>query len=136
MKLFILDTNAFLRYILNDIAKQADEVEAVFTLVKRLQAQVTIPLEVFLEAAYVLTRVYGYTRVMIQKSCREFFSIPGLDIPDRFMLEKAYTLWVEHRGVSLSDTVLLQMAKTSGKELLTFDRKLKLLAEKMKKDGD
>lgn len=136
MKSFILDTNAFLRYILNDIPKQADEVEAVFILVKRSQANVTIPLEVFLEAAYVLTRVYGYTRVMIQKSCGEFFSISDLDIPDQLLLEKAYTLWVEYRGVSLSDAVLLQMAKTSGKELFTFDEKLKRLAEKVKKGGD
>lgn len=136
MKLIVLDTNVFLRYILNDIPKQADEVEAVFTLVKRVQAKVTIPLVVFLEAAYVLTSVYGYTRVMIQKSCGAFFSIPGLDIPDRFILEEAYTLWVENRSVSLSDAVLLQMAKTSGKELFTFDRKLKRLAEKMEKGGD
>lgn len=136
MKKFVLDTNAFLRYLLNDNLQQADEVERVFTLVKHSSAELTIPLVVFLEAAYVLTGVYGFTRTMIKERCEEFFAIPFLDIPDRYLLREAYSLWVEHRGVSLSDVVLLGMAKTSGKELFTFDKKLKRLAENIKKGVD
>ena len=128
MKEYLLDTNAFLRYVLNDIPKQADEVTEVFTHAKKGEVGVTVPIVVFLEATYVLQKVYGYARSVVKEQCGLFFAIPSLRIPDRYIIRDAYATWMEHPGVSFADAVLLHTARLGGKELLTFDRKLKRLA--------
>lgn len=130
MKGLLLDTNAFLRYALNDIPSQADKVTEVFVQLKKGEVEVTIPIVVFLEATYVLVKVYGYGRAVVKQQCEAFFAIPSLTIPDRYVIREAYATWVQHLGVSFSDAVLLHIAKLSGKELLTFDKKLQRLAQK------
>lgn len=61
MKRYLLDTNALLRYLLNDNPGQADEIANILTLVKNGEAEATIPLVIFLETAYVLTTVRVYS---------------------------------------------------------------------------
>lgn len=134
MKRYILDTNAFLRYILNDIPSQADEVTRIFVQTQNGDAEVTIPLIVFVEASYVLITGYKYSREIVQDLCEKFLSIPSLDIPDRHILRSAYVVFVRTPSVSITDIVLLFMAVSEGKTLVTFDKKLQKLAERIGKE--
>ena len=134
MRQFLLDTNAFLRYILNDVLSQADEITQVFIQSKKGEARVTVPIVVFLEATYVLTKVYGYERSLVKQQCEMFFAIPSLDIPDRYVLLDAYATWTENLSVSFADCVLLHMARIGGKELLTFDKGLQRLSTRFALD--
>ncbi|MDP1722187.1 MAG: PIN domain-containing protein [Candidatus Gottesmanbacteria bacterium] len=136
MKRFLLDTNGLLRYSLKDIPVQSEQIAQVFRLVKNGKVELTIPLIVFFEATYTLTKFYGYTRVAVKEKYETLLLAPYIDIPDRYILREAYATWAQHPGVSFADAVLLHTAKLGGKELLTFDRKLKRLAEKTEKDGD
>jgi len=77
---------------------------------------------------YSLTKFYGYTRVVVKEKYETLLLAPYIDIPDRYVLQEAYATWVKNPSVSFADCVLLHTALLGGKELLTFDRKLKRLA--------
>lgn len=130
MTKYLLDTNGLLRYFLKDVPTQSEEIAQVFRQVKRGEIELTIPLIVFFEATYMLTKFYGYTRGAVKEKYEKFLAAPYIDIPDRYVLREAYPTWVENPSVSFADAVLLHMAKLGGKTLLTFDRKLKRLAHR------
>lgn len=130
MTKYLLDTNGLLRYFLKDIPVQSENIASVFRRTKSGEAELTIPLIVFFEVTYMLTKFYHLQRSVVKEQCEKLLGIPYIDIPDRLTLREAYGTWVEHLSVSFADAVLLHTAKTSGKELLTFDRKLKRLAHR------
>lgn len=133
MKRYLLDTNAVLRYIINDVPDQSRVMIDVFRQVKAGACAVSIPLVVFFEATYALTGFYGYSRSVVKEYCEKFLAIPYLEIPEREILRLGYRTWVDRVGISFADAVLLHMAHTRGEELLTFDKKLATLTRKISK---
>lgn len=131
MMTYLLDTSALLRYILKDTHSQSEAIAEVFRQAKNGQSELSLPLVVFFEATYVLTSVYKFGRQAVKTQCEKFLIIPYLDIPDREILRLGYETWVKHAPISFADAVLFHMAKAEKKELFTFDKKLKNLADKM-----
>lgn len=128
MMRYLLATNGLLRYFLKDVPKQSEEIAQVFRQAKKEEAELTIPLIVFFEATYMLTKFYGFSRSVVKEQCEKLLMNPSMDIPERHVLRDAYPTWMENPSVSFADAVLLHMAKSGDKTLLTFDRKLKRLA--------
>ena len=132
MKSYLLDTSAFLRYLLHDIPAQSDTIAQIFRRAKQGECRVTLPLVVFFEATYTLATYYKLKRDEIKDRCEAFLTTPYLDIPDRQALLLGYQTWVENRSLSFADAVLMQTAKLGDQELLTFDKKLAKLAKTSK----
>lgn len=130
MKHYIGDANIVLRYILNDIPEQADEVEKYFLKAARGEIIVTIPVIVFVELVYVLYKQYLLGRTDIQTRLTMVAQMPHLDVDNRHIILEALSTWAK-TTVSFIDCLLLSAANDTGKELLTFDRKLKRLARAM-----
>lgn len=128
MTKYLLDTNALLRYLLKDIPSQSEEVAGLFRQAKSREIALTIPLIVFFEATYMLTKFYMVDRDAVQEKCERLIVAPYIDVPDRSVLREAYMIWTREQAISLADAMLYCMAVSGGKTLFTFDQKLRRLA--------
>jgi len=66
-KIIILDANAILRYIIDDIREQADAVEEILQ-----NEEVLILPEVMAEVIYVMTKYYNYPRDKVSEYIESF----------------------------------------------------------------
>ena len=111
----LLDANAILRYLLNDIPDQASEVEQAIN-----HSSFTIG-EVIAEVVYVLQGVYKLERSETTNALVVF--LDEIDIADKPVVKEALH---EYAATSLDyvDCVLYSRAKLLGETILSFDKKL------------
>ncbi len=129
MRNYILDTNALLRYLTNDIPLQAQEVTELFAKVKRQEITVSIPAAVFLEAVFTLSKFYGEQKNEIGEQLFNIASNPILSIEKREIVIKALLLW-KTEEVSFVDCLVLAQVWFEEKTLFTFDKRLERLAKR------
>lgn len=118
----LLDANAVLRYLLEDNEAQAEETARAV----REDAEVTV--EVLAECVYVLQGVYDVPRSMVAESL-------GTLLDDVACRRKAVSLEALglYSGSRLDfvDCVLAAEHDVEGREVLTFDKKLKALMKQL-----
>ncbi len=118
----LLDANTVLRYLLEDNDEQADEV------CQAVASGTEVTLEVLAECVYVLSGVYGVPRSRVAESL-------GLLLDDvacqrRGIALAALGLWSGSR-FDFVDCVLAAEHAELGRDVLTFDKKLLRLLEKV-----
>ena len=131
---YVLDTNALLRYLLNDITDQAQDVAQLFEKVKRKEITVSIPAAVFLEAVFTLSKFYDLQKDAIGEQLFAVASNPILTIEKREIIKKALLIW-KTEGVSFVDCLVLAEASFHGKTLFTFDQRLRRLSKRFAIDS-
>lgn len=111
----MLDTNALLRYVLNDIPEQAEiSAEAV-----RNGCMTTA--EVLAEVAYVLSGVYKMSREDVSWTIHCIL----IDVKVENVKALRYAIGVYNlTNLDFVDCLLVAYHKLSGIEVLSFDRKL------------
>lgn len=121
----LLDANAVLRYLLNDVPEQAEEVrEAV------LGSAWTTP-DIISECVYVLSgRVYGFPREEVSLALLD--ALDSIDCEHIKVVRRALALFGSH-GLDFSDCLLAARAELEGAEVLTFDKKLARLIGELKR---
>lgn len=129
MNEYLIDTNYILRFILDDIPEQTKIVREYFTQAKLGQIRITVPYLAIIELDFNLSKLYKFSKREIAEKLFNFISIPFLEFEKREEILKALTLYPKV-NLDLVDILLYCEAKLSGKELLTFDRKLKKLNAK------
>lgn len=111
----ILDANAILRYLLNDIEEQAAIVADAVR-----EGAATTP-EVIAEVVYVLTGVYGLPRSDVSW----FVHCVLLDIQVENVKALRYAMGVFNMtSLDFVDCLMVAYHKVLGLDILTFDRKL------------
>ena len=118
MQKIIIDANAILRYILDDIKVQADSVESVLR-----DGNVLILPEVMAEVVYVLTKYYNQPRDTAVECLLEF-------LEDANCGSEVLRHAVETFGKSKYDFVdclLYEYSKQADYKVFTFDKDLKSL---------
>ena len=111
----ILDANAILRYLLNDIEEQAAIVADAVR-----EGAATTP-EVIAEVVYVLTGVYGLPRSDVSW----FVHCVLLDIQVENVKALRYAMGVFNMtSLDFADCLMVAYHKVLGLDILTFDRKL------------
>ncbi len=126
MKHFLLDSNCILRYLLNDIPKQADIVEGYLKQCKKGNVTLYVPVLAFVESVFIMFKLYKLEKKDIVDRLSDFANIPFLEIENKMSLLSAFKLYSNY-NVSFVDSLFLTEAKQTGKQLLTFDKKLKKL---------
>lgn len=129
MKKYLLDTNYLLSYLLNDIIDQAEIVEKYFKQAKAEVISITVPLLVFVELDYALAKFYRLEKSHVADKMLLIAKMPYLDIEKREVILTALSLYMDS-NFDLIDLLFYSEAKLEGKELLTFDKKLKKLRRK------
>jgi len=116
--MLLLDTNAILRYLLQDNQAMADSVEA------QLSNNVCyIPVEVVAEIVYVLLKVYNVERKIIYQTLREFAKEDNIKIAQKSVVNHALKVF-SSSALDFVDCLLVGYAKEKHYSVFTFDKKL------------
>lgn len=124
---YLVDTNYVLRYLLDDVPFQADIVENYFRKAKRGEIQMTVPLLVFVEVDFNLSQLYRFDKAKIVDIIYSLVKLPYLDI-EKYKLLVESLLAYSRNSISFVDALFLTEARQTGKQLLTFDKKLKKIS--------
>ena len=126
MRRIVVDTNAFVRFLLDDIREQKKRTEELFQQAKHGEVQLVVPQIVIFEIAFTLLRFYKVPKQTIVKSLKVMLNIPYLEIQDRNTFQLAVNMY-DKENHSLADCFILIKAKEENAELFTFDQKLQKL---------
>ena len=111
----LIDANAILRYLLNDVENMAAESAQVIK-----SGAFTIP-EVLAEVVYVLLKVYHVERQEISKVLIIFLN--SIEINRKDIMIKALEIFAD-TNLDFVDCILIAYNKTDSVEIFSFDKKL------------
>ncbi len=114
----LFDTNAILRYLLQDNREMADSVE------RRLTEDVChIPVEVVCELAYVLSGVYKVERKIIARTLTDLADMANVRVAKDEVVRYAFGVFASST-LDFVDCLLVGYAKEKRYDVVTFDKKL------------
>lgn len=122
----LLDTNAILRYLLNDILEQADMAEQEIQ-----RGAFTLP-EIIAEVVYVLLKVYKVPRDKISGILTPVFD--EIDIATKEVIAEALRIYAD-TSFDFADCILAARKHILGDEIFTFDKKIEYLPEQNVKNS-
>ena len=128
MKEFLVDANAFLRFLLDDIPLQKKAFEKLLQKAKRKEVILSVPQIVIFEIDFILEKYYHFSKEKIIDKLKSIISTSYIQIQDKEYFKRAIEQY-DQENISFADCFLLSKAKLENVELFTFDRKLKKLAK-------
>ena len=131
MQSLILDSNSFLRFLLNDIPKQANEVSVLFAKAKKEELNIFIPQIVIFEIEFALEKYYKFPKEEIVDKLKAIISTPYLEIQDVSIFQEA-VISFNNKNLDFVDCFLLCFAQSKKATLFTFDKGLQKLLTKQK----
>lgn len=127
MKKIIVDANAFLRFLLNDIPEQKTAFEKLLIQAKKSEIILLVSQITIFEIAFILEKYYeGDKKDRIEK-LKSIISTSYLAIDDREIFLSALNIYAEE-NISIVDSFLISRAKIEKANFFTFDKKLKNLS--------
>ena len=126
MKTFVVDANAFLRFLLNDIPRQKKDFEKLLNQAKKSEIRLIVPQIVIFEINFTLGKYYGFTKEDIIEKLKTIIEAPYLQIADRHILRQAFKLHLKF-NLSLTDCFIYCLAQEKDAQIFTFDKALKKL---------
>lgn len=79
----LVDANALLRYLLNDIPEQADQVEALFDEAERGDVRLITHAHIVAEIVWVLSSFYTLLRQQVRQQVEAIVHTPGESTKNR-----------------------------------------------------
>ena len=118
-----VDTNVFLRYLTNDVPKQADAVERLLRRAGAGEVVLVTGILVIAEIVWTLESFYKLSRVDIQEKVRAIINTPGLEVDERIAISQAVSDYVD-RNVDFVDAYNASWMLAQGiRSVRTFDRR-------------
>ena len=111
----LLDTNAILRYLLNDIPEQASKTEQMIK-----SGAFTLP-EIIAEVVYVLVKVYSVPKIKIREIVAPIFE--EIEIQNKDVIIDSLQKY-SNTSFDFVDCILISRSMILGDEIFTFDKKL------------
>lgn len=128
MKSFVVDTNVFLRLILDDIPQQADEAEELIKQAKNQKIKLIVPQIVIFEIEFALEKYYGFAKSEIIDKLSSIVSAKYLNIENKDIFNMSIKLY-EKSNLSLVDCFLKSYSVNTDSEVFSFDKDFKKLAK-------
>ena len=123
MKRIFVDTNLFIRYLIDDIPSQIDKVEYLLDLAEKGEVRLVTGPPVFFEMAWTLKSFYKMNRKRIYECLSSILGLPGLEVTDLDILEEALELF-RRTSADFSDAYIAISSKKVGAEsIATFNTK-------------
>ena len=117
------DTNLFLRYLTNDVPKQADAVEQLLRRAAAGGLVLVTNTLVMAEMVWTLETFYQLPRRDIKEKVLTILSTPGLDVADGELILQAMICYTE-KNVDFIDAYNAAWMRSFGLKIAcTFDRK-------------
>jgi predicted nucleic-acid-binding protein len=114
----VLDTNAILRYLINDIPEQAEIVEEILHYNK-----VYLPIEILAETVYVLNSVYKINSTEIADNIFIFLQNNNIISQNIDLIIFSLNIY-KSTNLSFIDCLLCGYKKFISHEIFTFDKEL------------
>lgn len=124
MKAVIVDTNAFLRLLLNDIPLQADRVEHLIHQAKKEEVRIIVPQIIIFEIDFILRKYYKFEKQEVIEKLKSLLSASYFAIDSVSIFQDALTLY-KKSNISFVDCFLISKAEAEDADLFTFDQQLK-----------
>ncbi len=116
--MILFDTNAILRYTLQDSVEAADKVERQLT-----ENLCYVPVEVMAELVYVLTKVYGVGRETVAHTLTALMDMSNIRAGKADVVRHALGVFAAS-SLDFVDCLMVGYAKERGYSVFTFDKQL------------
>ena len=126
MKQVILDTNYYIRLLLNDIPEQSRKVELLLLSAQRGEMVIVLPAIVIFEIYFVLEKQYELPKSEILEKLKTIISTEYIHIDEKEVFWEALRV-CEKSTLSLPDCYLYGLSRVKEIPLHTFDKKLEKL---------
>ncbi len=123
MKRYFVDTNVFLRYLVNDESDHADRVEKLLDKAEKGQIKLVTGPPVFFELAWTLKSFYGMNRDEIYKCLLSIAGIKGLDIADCEIVIETLEVYKKYTVDFADAYISVQSKKLDTNGVVTFNKK-------------
>ena len=130
MRKYCLDTNYLLRYIVDDIPSQVDEVVELLDLASEDKVECFISVIVQMELFFVLSSFYNFDKSRMYATMQNIYKMDFLNFEYVDQMRKALELYL-HKNLSIQDSFLIVVSKTENMELKTFDKKAKSIFDRL-----
>jgi predicted nucleic-acid-binding protein len=124
--MIFVDTNYFLRFLLDDNHDQHDEAVNLFTLASVGKKELVTSLIVVFEIYWVLSSFYGKNRQDIVEVLNKLLNLNFISLPERTILLRSLIVF-SNTNLDLEDCYNLCYAKSlkiAVNDFKTFDKKL------------
>lgn len=122
--MIFVDTNYFLRFLLNDQNHQHQEAKALFQQAAQGKKQLFTSIVVFFEIYWVLSSFYQKKKTELIEKLVGVLSMDFVQFQEKALLEQSINIF-ENTNLDLEDAYNLVYASAHGaSELKTFDKKL------------
>ncbi len=122
--MIFIDTNYFLRYLLNDISEHYQEAKKLFLAGAEGRVTLTTSSLVFFEIFWVLRSFYNLDKENIVTALQNVLKLSFIQLLERDILTNALMLF-EQKNLDLEDCYNLYFAKSQKVDSFkTFDKKL------------
>lgn len=126
MKLVVADTNAFLRFLLDDIPQQVKKFEKILKQAKKSEIIIIVPQIVIFELNFTLSKYYLLPKQEVINKLQSIIRTPYFKIQDIEIFRETIQLYSKS-SLSLADCFIYYCSQTWKADLFTFDQHLKKL---------
>ena len=117
----LIDANALLRYLLNDLPDQADQVEALLDAAERGELRLVAHSHIMAELVWVLSSYYKVPREQVRQQLEGIIHTPGIQVEEQALILSALKDYVE-KNVDYIDAYTVAWMETRGiNDLASFD---------------
>ena len=124
-KVYLIDTNVILRYLLDDHETYSSKAKSFMLQVSQGKIKVEIQVPVIVECIYVMEKYYGVSRNEIVESLSAILNFSGIVNSDRSEILKAL-LKYKTSNTDIVDCILAAHSSPE-KVVVSFDKDLKKL---------
>ncbi len=128
MKTFLIDTNAFLRFLLNDVPAQKKEFEKLLNRAKKSEIKLVVPQIIIFEINFTLEKYYKFSKEDIVDKLQALIEASYLQIEERAAFLETLGIYSKSK-ISFVDCFIYAKAKQLEVDLFTFDKNLQKLRE-------
>ncbi|HDZ83761.1 MAG TPA: PIN domain-containing protein [Nitrospirae bacterium] len=123
MKKYFVDTNVFMRYLVNDDHGQADRVEKLLDKAEKGEIRIITGPPVFFELAWTLKSFYEMKKDDIYNCLLSIAAIPGLAITDADVITESLEMYKKY-AIEFSDAYISVLSKKlDDSGVVTFNKK-------------
>ena len=123
MRGIIVDTNVFLRFLLEDIPSHKKEAENLFRKAQKGRIEIIIPQIIVFEIEFILRKYYRFPVAEISSKIKSLLNAEYFQISERLLFLKSLEIY-QSKNISFVDSFLVSFAELEGFELFSFDKKL------------
>ena len=117
-----VDTNVFLRHLLQDHPRQSPRATRFLARVEDGELEAHLSDTIVLEMVYTLQRTYRQSKTAIRDVVLPIIELQGMILPGKRRYRRVFDLYVE-RNISFADAYhVVHMGQLDVNEIMSFDR--------------